>query len=340
MGAAVFGSSNAAELPSTSIKAIGLSSGAVASTEDEAPFWTKTIPTASNGRISVNFLPVDQTGIDSKAMLRLLKLGASDFISIEISKLAGDDPRFEGCDIAGLTQSLEQVRAACEAYRGVIDNALQANWGAKLLAIGYQPPQVFWCRTPIQSFSDIAGKKVRVFNPTMTDVVKAFGATPVEVAFAEVVPALQRGVVDCGVTGTLTGNTARWPEVSTHLMEVPMGWAVYLQIVSLNTWNKFTPETRDFFTAKFRDFEAKMLGTTDAAIKQAANCNYGSGECTKGRPAKMTKVSLKEDELRRYREVVERDVLGKWAQRCGAKCASEWNATIGSAIGMSMPDVK
>jgi hypothetical protein len=28
--------------------------------------------------------------------------------------------------------------------------------------------------------------------------------------FAEVVPALQRGVVDCAVTGTLSGNTAGW----------------------------------------------------------------------------------------------------------------------------------
>lgn len=37
-------------------------------------------------------------GIDDKTMLRLLKLGVMDFAGMDISKMAGDDPRFEGCD--------------------------------------------------------------------------------------------------------------------------------------------------------------------------------------------------------------------------------------------------
>ena len=34
-------------------------------------------------------------GIDDKTMLRLLKLGVMDFAAMDISKMAGDDPRFE-----------------------------------------------------------------------------------------------------------------------------------------------------------------------------------------------------------------------------------------------------
>ena len=33
---------------------------------------------------------------------------------------------------------------------------------------------------------------------------------------AEVVPSLQRGVVDCGITGTLTGHSFKWPEVTKN----------------------------------------------------------------------------------------------------------------------------
>ena len=40
-------------------------------------------------------------GIDDKTMLRLLRLGVMDFAGMDISKMAGDDPRFEGCDLAG-----------------------------------------------------------------------------------------------------------------------------------------------------------------------------------------------------------------------------------------------
>src|SRR5206468_9285713 len=49
-------------------------------------------------------------------------------------KMAGDDPRFEGCDLAGITLDADKARAGCEAYRSVIDRQMQKNWNARLLA--------------------------------------------------------------------------------------------------------------------------------------------------------------------------------------------------------------
>jgi|TARA_B100000315_G_C14524993_1_gene563391 hypothetical protein len=80
------------------------------------------------------------------------------------------------------------------------------------LAVGTNPPQVIWCRVAITGLTDLKGKKVRVFNKTMTDFMQAIGASAASMAFAEVVPALHRGVVDCAVTGTMSGFTAGWPE--------------------------------------------------------------------------------------------------------------------------------
>ncbi|MGQ0535176.1 MAG: ATP phosphoribosyltransferase, partial [Methanobacteriota archaeon] len=39
------------------------------------------------------------------------------------------------------------------------------------------------------------------FNKTLTDFVEGIGGTTVTIPFADVVPAMQRGVADCGVTG-------------------------------------------------------------------------------------------------------------------------------------------
>ena len=60
-------------------------------------------------------------------------------------------------------------------------------------------------------------------------------------------PALQRNVVDCALTGTLSGNTAGWPEVSTHLYPLPVGWSLYYTAANLDTWQEFEPEVRAFF---------------------------------------------------------------------------------------------
>src|SRR5437016_4448686 len=135
---------SAQALPKTNFKVIGLNGPTVASSVDEVPFWRETLPTASNGAITADITPLDQMGVDDKTMLRLLRLGVMDFAGMDISKMAGDDPRFEGCDLAGITLEVDKARAACEAYRAVIDRQMQKNWNARLLAFGGNPPQVFW----------------------------------------------------------------------------------------------------------------------------------------------------------------------------------------------------
>src|SRR5688500_20238878 len=93
----------AQDLPKQHFKVIGLNSPLIVSTVDEAPFWRETLPKASKGAITADITPLDQMGIDDKTMLRLLRLGVMDFAGMDISKMAGDDPRFEGCDLAGIT---------------------------------------------------------------------------------------------------------------------------------------------------------------------------------------------------------------------------------------------
>src|SRR3546814_7903108 len=70
-------------------------------------------------------------------------------------------------------------------------------------------------------------------------------------AFGEVVPALQRNVVDCALTGTLSGNTAGWPEVATHLYPLPVGWSIYYTAVNNASWEKWGPEAQAFLDKEF-----------------------------------------------------------------------------------------
>jgi TRAP-type C4-dicarboxylate transport system substrate-binding protein len=88
----------------------------------EAPFWNEWLPAASRGQITADAAPYDQVGIPDDAVLRLLKLGAFDFASFDIAKVAGDDARFEGCDLSGLTLNFEDSHKACDAWRNTVDN--------------------------------------------------------------------------------------------------------------------------------------------------------------------------------------------------------------------------
>src|SRR5580765_8896251 len=273
----------AQDLPKTNVKVIGLNSPTPVSIHDEVPFWRKTIPEASKGAITADITPLDQMSIDDKTMLRLLKLGVMDFAGMDISKMAGDDPRFEACDLAGLTLDPDKARVACDAYRAVIDRQMQKNWNAKLLAFGGNTPQVFWCRDVVSGLAGLKGKKIRVFNNTMRDFLAGVGASAVSMAFAEVVPALSAGVVDCGVTGSLSGNTAGWAEVTKSIYPMSLGWSINVLAVNLDSWKRLGPKTQAFLLEQFKAYEDKMWATIRTTTSEAENCNLGQQPCTMGK---------------------------------------------------------
>lgn len=335
LGAAMASGVAAQDLPKTQLKVIGLNSPTPVSIYDELPFWRKTIPEASKGAITADVTPLDQMGIDDKTMLRLLKLGVMDFAAMDISKMAGDDPRFEACDLAGLTLDPDKARAACAAYRAVIDAQMQKNWNAKFLAFGGNTPQVFWCREVISGLDGLKGKKIRVFNNTMRDFLSGVGATAVSMAFAEVVPALNNGVVDCGVTGSLSGNTAGWNEVTKSIYPMSLGWSINVLAVNLNSWNRLDPKVQAFLTEQTKAYEDKMWDTIKKITAEADNCNTGKQPCTMGKLAKSTIVAVKPEEAETHKKLLDSAVLPGWAKRCGPACVKEWNDTVGKALGLT-----
>jgi TRAP-type C4-dicarboxylate transport system substrate-binding protein len=256
-------------------------------------------------------------GIDDRTMLRLLRLGVMDFAGMDISKMAGDDARFEGCDLAGITLDVDRARAACAAWRPIIDRQMQRNWNARLLAFGGNPPQVFWCRDMVRGLEDLRGKKVRVFNNTMRDFLQGVNAT--------------------AVTGSLSGNTAGWAEVTRSIYPVSLGWSINVLAVNLDTWNRLEPRVQEFFLDQAKAYEDRMWNTLREATNQADNCNTGRQPCTMGRPANMTISPVRPEDEALRRRLVEGAVLANWARRCGAECTREWNETVGRALGLTAP---
>jgi TRAP-type C4-dicarboxylate transport system substrate-binding protein len=335
LAVAALGAATAQPLPRTHVKGVGEQITIINGSLLEQPFWKETIPGASGGMVTGDILPFDQIGIDNATVLRLLKLGGMDFGTTDFSRLAADDPRFEGCDLAGLSLSIDKVRAACNAYRPVLDRLLQENWNAKLLYLGIAQQQVFWCRMPVATLADLRGKKVRVFNKTMVDFLEGIGATGVNMAYPEVVPAIQRGVIDCAISGSLSGNTGGWGEVTTYLYPVALGWAVRFTAVNLNSWKRFDPRVQQFFIDQFKKYEDKVWTTMAEAAADAENCNVGKQPCKYGKLAHMTIVPIKQNDMAAYKKVVEGAVLKNWAKRCGDACTKEWNETVGKALGLT-----
>ncbi|MEO3480555.1 TRAP transporter substrate-binding protein DctP [Phaeobacter sp. CAU 1743] len=60
-------------------------------------------------------------------------------------------------------------------------------------------PWYLMCADPIEQFSDLAGRKIRVTGGFAVRMINAIGAVPVSLPASEVGPALQQGQVECAV---------------------------------------------------------------------------------------------------------------------------------------------
>lgn len=319
----------------TQIRAIGYTSNLYLwGMENE--FYNGPFAEAGAGLVSLEAVPHDLAGLRGPELLSMLQDGTLQVSVQNLSYMAGEDPRFEALDLAGVTLTNADARLATDAYRPVIARILEERFNTHLLGIAPLPSQVFWCRDVISGLDDLSGKRIRVFNATLSDFVGGLGATTVTMPFVEVIPALQRGVADCAVTGTSSGNTARWFEVTQSVFPMNVGWSMVFWAANKDAWDAFSPEVQAFLTEQYGILEASAWEAQIEQDEDALSCSSG-GECRLGVPAQITVVPVSDADAARSAELVLSHVLPNWAARCGAECVAEWNETVGAAIGIEAP---
>ena len=295
---------------------------------------------ASSGvAVAPSYNPMDVVGVKAPDAFRLLRAGAFDVMSVQIGMASRDDPFFEGVDLIGVSTDMDQLEKAVEAYREAFDARLREKFNAKVLTLWPFGPQVFFCNAPITSLADLKGLRIRSFTPSMSAMIEHFGATPVTLQFSEVYPALQRGVVSCGVTSPTSANSGNWPEVTTHLLPLAVSGSVQGHLINLDAWNRFSAEEQEKLTAAFADLEAQLWALARAANGDAIECNTGAEGCSDHKKFSMTLVELGESDQAAIKEVAETIVLPIWRDTCNAvdpNCSATWNATVGAAAGLTI----
>jgi TRAP-type transport system periplasmic protein len=331
-----------AELKDMTISVIGLPSMVNGWKHVQQPFFSKVIPEDSGGKVKFDAKAHDQAGIDIKETTRLTSDGVINIGYGAFAVHAGDDPRLEGIDLPGIGLTPQEARAAVESYRPIVEKVLRDKFKIKLLTVQPNTMQVVFCKGGIQSLDDFKGKKVRVFGTAMADYMKELGAVTVNIPFVEVLPAMQQGVADCGITSPANGNGARWFEVTKDLLIMPVGgWGLGFFAANIDWWNSLAPDAQTFLQAEFKKLEDRQWVQAGYDIKDGVSCNTGEGPCEfgiKADPGKqMRAINPTDADKARHAQVMASSVLKNWSKRCGAACVKDWNASIGKSVGIEAP---
>ena len=302
----------------------------------DAPVLRDGLRARSGGRIEVTLASHAERNLSGTEIIRLVRSGQAEIGAGTLSTLSGDVPMLDGVDLAGLAPDIGLARRIADAMLPVANRDLE-RFGVRIAAMYPFPAQVVFCRQPFTSVADWRGRRVRTLGPALADFFNALGAQPTSIGFPEVYSALERGVVDCAITGSGSGAAARWPEVSTHISDLPLAWAVAGYMVNLQWWNRLAPEVRAFMEATMKQVADEQWALGAAATRDGIDCNIGrAAECRihslAARP--MTEVPATAADRALVRQVFEQTVLPGWVRRCGARCGEVFNQTIAPIAGM------
>lgn len=323
-------------LADVSLSVVGSWSSLPLDKQFEQPFWTKTIPADSNGNFSVSMTTHDQMGIGGGDVFRMLGDGVFD-VGMTVGDYAvADTPALEGLDVPLLTNTVADAHKMVKAARPMVEEIYESVFNAKVLAIVPYPPQVVFCKSPVASLADLSGLKIRASGRMTAKLLEALGAQSVNIGFGEVPGALQRGVIDCAVTGIGSGYSAGWWEVSSHLMTLPLGgWDPVVSAINLDKWNDLSAKEQAFLQSTVAEkFEKPVWAVAQADIDQDVACLTGNGACSKGPSRNMTLVEPSAADLASAKKILTDKVLPDWAQRAGGDWAKKWNDSVGKTLGV------
>lgn len=325
----------AADLPETQVNVVGNLGITTQSKKLETPFWTAGVTEASNGAITANFRPWNEMGLKGSEVFKLLQQGVMNIASAQLGHHSGSDPINDGNDLAGLSETFEQFAKVTDAYFPVLQDYYRDELGLHLITLQSFQDQVLYCRDEITNLRDLDGRRIRGSGASQADFISYFGATPVDMSFGEVQPALEQGVLDCAITGTLGGYTAKWHESADYLYTLPLNFGANATVANGAWWDGLAPEVQAFLTAEIEALSEKMWAMNAEEDVLGTQCNT-SGPCPFGEPAGMTLVEPTEEDIALRREALNNAVLPNWIERCGDLCKTAFNETLSDVTGLTI----
>ncbi len=154
------------------------------------------------GRFDIQIFPTSQLGTIPR-MIEGIQLGTIELIEVPPAFLSGVDPRYGVVTAPGIFDSL------AHGQRTINDPEFKkAFWpiglpkGIKQVGFTCDAPTDYATVTPIRKLSDFKGRKLRVFGSKLEiETLRRVGASGVPMALSEVIPAIQRKVIDGNKAG-------------------------------------------------------------------------------------------------------------------------------------------
>lgn len=211
----------------------------------------------SDGRIEITHHFGGSLGFRSIDHWSAVEDGAVPLASTYVGVFTGLDPIFLLSSMPFLATNPLEAKTLIDAAREEYSRAF-AESGQLLLTTEPWVPVGIWATEPILTVEDIQSLQIRTYDKNGTEVMETVGASPIQMTWSDVVPALATGMITSVLTGASPGLATNFQDYMKHYHEI--GFVMTSSMIHMN---------RDEFDRMPEDLQQILLDTAAAAEEQA-----------------------------------------------------------------------
>jgi len=270
---------------------------ATATINDVQHEWLKRFDAALKpqaAQLKIEIYPASQLG-QIPRMVEGVAVGTIESFVTPTTFLVSVEPRFQVFDAIGVFGSPEHLnRVLQDAGFRKRALALGEEKGLKGIGIFFNSPIIVLARRPIQSLADFNGKKIRVFGtPLQIEPMKKLGASPVPMAFGEVIAALQNGTVDGMLAGMPVLTPMKFYDVAKNVTEIHPSIVTSIQVVNKRWFEGLPPEIQAAMLAAGERVDKEAFSFATALIDKAnSDWRANGGQLLKLPAAEQAKLMV------------------------------------------------
>lgn len=257
-GAAIIAGAAFAGSPAWSQKNFDLTMGIIVSPGDAYTAMTQSVPErikkATNGRVSVT---VSDSLVAPAQIATAVRDGRLPMSAALHTYLAADEPRMGIFNLPDLIDNIDDFHKVRKAFWAKDTAQIWADkWGAVVLAEGAWCPTRLFSKTPIHTVDDFKNKRFRVHNPQTAALLNALGGKPTPMSVPEIMPGLERGVIDGVFISTCVGGALEFWRVAKNVQDWGIGpitgWAI---LVNKAEWEGLPADVRTQMQSAMAELE-------------------------------------------------------------------------------------
>ena len=207
----------------------------------------------------------------------MVRTGAVDMAFYDLQYAADRDVRFWATGLPFMFKDVDaQFKFAQLVRDTVFNDTMEKGFNQKLVAFSGMDFHTYCGNEPIKTLNDWEGLVIQTASPMEAQTVEALGGASTSMPFFDLVPAMEKGVVDGGV-GWNAGAVylMNWYDAIKHITTAPVSGIFVTVSINKDLFDGMPKEVQDimvdegdqFGSQVFQEFQQIMIAAYDECAK-------------------------------------------------------------------------